>query len=60
MYLTNGDVKIVWAALQAMVNDVHAPQDNMTEAQWNRAEELLNAVDEKVNSALDRAEMATG
>lgn len=54
MYLTNGDIRIVWAALQAMVNDVCAPQDNLTEAQWAQAEELLDALDGKVQ--WDRAD----
>jgi hypothetical protein len=49
MYLSKRDVAIVWAALQAMVNDIHAPQDEMSEEQWARAEELLEELDSKVD-----------
>lgn len=45
MYLSNNDAQIVWAAMQAMVNDIHAPQDHLSEAQWNRAAELLEEMD---------------
>lgn len=34
------EIVAVWAALCAMVEDVHAPQDNLTEAQWAAAERL--------------------
>lgn len=30
-----------WAALVAYVEDVHAPQDNLTERQWQAAERLF-------------------
>lgn len=32
-----------WAALVALVDDIHAPQDNLTEAQWQAAERILDA-----------------
>lgn len=56
MYLNDRDVAIVWAALQAMVNDIHAPQDEMGEAQWARAEELLQELDSKVDWSIGEDE----
>jgi hypothetical protein len=40
----------VWAALYAMVEDVHAPQDNLTEAQWAAADRLLKQLTELVDA----------
>ena len=48
MYLTNGDVKIVWAALQSVVNCDDAPWDKMTDAQWSQAAELIERMSECV------------
>jgi len=36
------DIPIYFAALAAMVADVHAPQDLLTQEQWERAEVLFN------------------
>lgn len=43
------DVWVLWAAMQAMVNDIHAPQDTMTPQQWERAQALLAQLDKSVN-----------
>ena len=47
--LTNEDLRVLWAAMQAMVNDIHAPQDTMSEAEWDRAEFLTKALDREIN-----------
>ncbi len=47
--LTDADVYILWAAMQAMVNDAHAPQDTMAPKQWARATVLLAELDKRVN-----------
>jgi hypothetical protein len=39
------DLPIIWAALWAMVEDNHAPQDGLSEDQWVRAEWLLAKLD---------------
>ncbi len=41
-----------WAALVAYVQDVHAPWDNLTEAQWVAADRLTNALNQE-GAALD-------
>lgn len=38
----------LWAALVAMLDDVHQPQDNLTEAQWAAAELLLVKLDAEI------------
>ena len=43
------DVEILWAAMTAMVKDVHAPQDQLTKAQWSRASALLARLDLEMN-----------
>ncbi len=30
-----------WAALVALVDDIHAPQDNLTEAQWQSVDPIF-------------------
>jgi hypothetical protein len=35
-----------WAAMVAFVEDVHAPQDQLSEAQWKAAERVLAAIPE--------------
>lgn len=40
------DAPIIFAALAAMVADVHAPQDLLTGLQWERAEELFKSLNE--------------
>jgi hypothetical protein len=39
--LEETDIPIIFAALAAMTEDVHAPQDLLTEEQWERANELF-------------------
>lgn len=36
-----------WAALVAYVDDVHAPQDNLTEAQWKVADQFTNVLNHR-------------
>ena len=40
----------LWAAMQAMVNDVHSPQDNLTPQQWVAAAAALSRLDAEVNA----------
>lgn len=57
--LGEADAPIYLAAFAAMVLDVHAPQDQLTEAQWGRAWEIvqeLNGVSKKVSNLRDTAE----
>lgn len=42
-----------WAALVAYVQDIHQPQDNLTEAQWKAAERLVNALPTMTGSVED-------
>lgn len=49
--LSIDEVHVLWAAMQVMVEDVHAPQDNLTERQWTVARTLLTRLDERVNKA---------
>ena len=49
--LSVDDVHVLWAAMQAMVEDVHTPQDNLTEHQWTVARGLLTNLDDRVNEA---------
>lgn len=44
------DIEILWAAMQAMVHEFHAPQDNLTPDQWARAEKLLASLDAAMNT----------
>jgi hypothetical protein len=41
---------VVWAALQAMVNDIHQPQDQLSPRDWLIAEEMLARLDLEVNT----------
>jgi hypothetical protein len=50
LIIMSGDLKIVWAALCAMVLDVHAPQDNLTADEWEQAERLFAEIDARVNA----------
>lgn len=47
---TAEDIYVLWAAMWAMVKDVHSPQDNLTDDLWDRAERMLKELDEYVNS----------
>ena len=44
--------KVLWAAMCAMVEDIHAPQDNLSEAEWlmaGRVFAVLNALADREN-----------
>jgi hypothetical protein len=47
--LNKAEIHVVWAALQAMVNDIHAPQDCLSLEQWQVADHLLTRLDAEVN-----------
>lgn len=53
---SEGDEYIIFAAMIAMVEDMHCVQDNLTDEQWTRASELLREltfiVDQKVKDLL--------
>jgi hypothetical protein len=44
------DLPVIWAALWAMVEDNHAPQDGLSGDQWERAERLLAELDARMNA----------
>jgi len=48
--LSRDEVHVLWAAMQAMVDDNHAPQDTLTKEQWDLALRLLASVDTVVNT----------
>lgn len=41
--MASDEITACWAALVAFVEDVHAPQDQLTEAQWKAAQLLVDA-----------------
>lgn len=41
--------KVIWAALCAMVKDIHCPQDQLTEGEWLVASKLFDAFDREMN-----------
>jgi hypothetical protein len=44
-------VKVLWASMCAMVKDVHSPQDNLSEDEWEMAEHLFIQLDALVNES---------
>lgn len=48
--ISHNDCLILHAALESMVHDCHAVQDNLTDAQWHRAEALLQEMDDYLNT----------
>jgi len=42
--LSGNELSAVWAALVAMVEDNHSPQDCLTAAQWEAAAGLLSRI----------------
>jgi len=49
--LTDGaNLKVLWAAMYAMVKDVHAPQDRLSGAEWQTAERLFESLDAAINT----------
>lgn len=55
--LTSNEAHAVWAALVALVLDVHAPQYNLGEAHWNAAEALFNRLPRSGGTVEDRIVM---
>lgn len=52
--LTSDEAHAVWAALVALVLDVHAPQYNLGEAHWSAAEVLFNRLPQPGVTVEDR------
>jgi hypothetical protein len=48
--LSTSDEYVVWAALSAMVDDVHCAQDQLTEEQWAHASNLFQRLTKKLNA----------
>lgn len=38
--------KVLWAAMWAMVQDVHSPQDMLTDEEWNHADVVHRILDQ--------------
>lgn len=49
--LTPPVLKVLWAAMTAMVKDVHAPQDRLSPSEWEMAAKILQTLDEEINNA---------
>jgi hypothetical protein len=52
--LTRDETVACWAAMVALVEDVHAPQDQLTEVQWQAAEQVAAAIPWPAANAADR------
>ncbi len=48
------DLDVIFAALQAMVENCHAPQDQLSPGHWERAKELCKGVTEEVDERRSR------
>ena len=48
--LTPPVLKVLWAAMAAMVKDIHAPQDMLSPLDWEVAEKVFMDLDEEINS----------
>lgn len=48
--LSDEDLTIFHAAMTAMTQGIHACQSNLTDDEWERAEEIWNSLDDEVNS----------
>jgi hypothetical protein len=44
-------VKVLWAAMCSMTQDVHSPQDQLSADEWAIADEVFRQLDEAVNNA---------
>ena len=42
-------IKVLWAAMCAMTQDIHSPQDNLTAEEWTKAEGVFSILDEVIN-----------
>lgn len=47
--LSQDEEVAVFAALCAMVEDVHAPQDQMSDDQWKSARDLFHRIEARLN-----------
>lgn len=47
-------VKVLWAAMCAMVEDIHSPQDTMTLDDWAVANQIYQQLDTAMNSIADQ------
>lgn len=50
--LTPEEVPLVFAALLAMTQDIHAGQDQLSEEEWDKAEELFTRFEVEMNARL--------
>lgn len=50
------DMYIIFAAMVSMVLGVHSVEDNLTDAQWERAEKLFKEIDEYINEVFPENE----
>lgn len=48
--MSDETLRVLWAAMCAMTQDVHAPQDTLTEEQWDAAHEIYA----KLNAEADK------
>lgn len=51
--LNKDELRAVWAALVAMVQDIHAPQDLLSEDEWQAGEDLLARVTSMMEGVTD-------
>jgi len=47
--LDEDQLRVVWSAMMAMVEDNHAPQDTMSEEQWTKARALCKKLTEEMD-----------
>ena len=52
------DLHVIWAAMCSMAYDIHAPQDQMTDIQWERARDLTERLTAWVNESRPAKKMA--
>lgn len=48
--LPDETLKVIWAALRSMTQDIHAPEHNLTNGEFSAAEQLFQAMDDEVNA----------
>lgn len=60
MELSKQEVYVLFAALCAMVEDNHSPQDMMTEEQWDTAEQLYRKALKEVENGRDETSHSPG
>jgi hypothetical protein len=53
--LNDNDLYAVWAAMCAMTQDIHAPQDTMTDEQTEAADMLWTRLDAEINLRSERS-----